>query len=73
MEKGHILGLYIPIRMLTSNVTINVYPIGTRLILDNLEKYEGGPVALQVIGRRFEEKKVLDILEIISQTIGKVE
>ena len=59
--------------MLTSNVTINVYPIGTRLILDNLEKYERGPVALQVIGRRFEEKKVLDILEIISQTIGKVE
>lgn len=40
---------------------------------DDSEKYEGGPVGLQVIGRRFEEEKVLDMLEIIAQVLGKVE
>jgi hypothetical protein len=43
------------------------------LIVDEPEKYEGGPVGLQVIGRRYEEEKVLDILEIIAQSIGSVE
>jgi hypothetical protein len=43
------------------------------LIVDEPEKYEGGPVGLQVIGRRYEEEKVLDILEIIAQTLGSVE
>lgn len=43
------------------------------MTVDDPEKYEGGPVGLQVIGRRFEEEKVLDILEIIAQTIGTVE
>jgi len=48
-------------------------PFGSELTVDDPEKYDGGPVGLQVIGRRFEEEKVLDILEIIAQTIGKVE
>ena len=48
-------------------------PFGSELIVDDPEKYDGGPVGLQVIARRFEEEKVLEILEIISQTIGKVE
>ena len=43
------------------------------LIVDEPEKYEGGPVGLQIIGRRYEEEKVLDILEIIAQTLGSVE
>ena len=42
------------------------------LMIDDPEKYEGGPVGLQVICRRFEEEKVLDILEIIAQIIGEV-
>ena len=41
------------------------------LIVDDPEKYEGGPVGLQVIARRFEEEKLLDILEIIAQIIGE--
>jgi len=41
------------------------------LIVDDPEKYEGGPVGLQVIARRFEEEKLLDILEIIAQIIGQ--
>jgi amidase len=48
-------------------------PLGITLISDDPEKYDGGPVGLQVIGRRFEEEKVLDMLEIIAQTIGKVQ
>jgi Asp-tRNA(Asn)/Glu-tRNA(Gln) amidotransferase A subunit family amidase len=52
---------------------INVCPNRIRLTLDDPEKYEGGPVGLQVIGRRFEEEKILEILEIIAQIIGKAE
>jgi amidase len=40
---------------------------------DDPEKYEGGPVGLQIIGRRFEEEKVLDMVEVIASVIGKVE
>jgi Asp-tRNA(Asn)/Glu-tRNA(Gln) amidotransferase A subunit family amidase len=43
------------------------------LIVDEPEKYEGGPVGLQVIGRRYEEEKVLDILEMIAQSLGGIE
>jgi len=48
-------------------------PLGLTLISDDPDKYDGGPVGLQVIGRRFEEEKVLDMLDVIAQTIGKVE
>ena len=44
-----------------------------KLIIDDPEKYEGGPVGLQVIGRRFEEEKVLEILEVIQRAIGAIE
>jgi amidase len=47
--------------------------IKVALIIDDPEKYEGGPVGLQVVGQRFEEEKVLDILEIIAQIVGKIE
>jgi amidase len=46
---------------------------GRNLTVDEPEKYEGGPVGLQVIGRRYEEEKVLDILEIIAQSLEKIE
>lgn len=38
------------------------------------EFYDGAPVALQCIGRRLEEEKVLEMTEIISQAVrqGKV-
>ena len=43
------------------------------ITLDDPEKYEGGPVGLQIIGRRFEEGNFLDILEIVAETIGTAE
>jgi amidase len=43
------------------------------LTVDDPEKYDGAPVGLQVLGRRFEEEKTLELLEIIAQAIGKVE
>ena len=46
------------------------YGYGYGLIVDDPEKYDGGPVGLQVIGRRFEEEKVLEMLEVIAQTMG---
>lgn len=46
-------------------------PLEFTLISDDAEKYDGGPVGLQVIGRRFEEEKVLDMLEIIAQTLAR--
>jgi len=51
----------------------NVRYIVSVLTIDDPEKYEGGPVGLQIIGRRYEEEKVLDILEVVAQVIGKVE
>lgn len=45
--------------------------LGTQLTVDDPEKYEGGPVGLQVVARRFEEEKLLEMLEIIAQTIGE--
>jgi len=44
-----------------------------KLTVDDPEKYDGGPVGLQVIGRRFEEEKLLDVLEVIQRTLGPVE
>jgi Asp-tRNA(Asn)/Glu-tRNA(Gln) amidotransferase A subunit family amidase len=54
-----------------NNVCFPLWKSG--LIVDEPEKYEGGPVGLQVIGRRFEEEKVLSILEIIAQALGRIE
>jgi Asp-tRNA(Asn)/Glu-tRNA(Gln) amidotransferase A subunit family amidase len=55
------------------SVMMSVLSSYALLILDDPEKYEGGPVGLQVIGRKFEEEKILDILEIIAQTLGEIE
>ena len=38
---------------------INGCSIGTQGTLDDPEKYEVGPVGLQVVGRRFDEEKIL--------------
>jgi Asp-tRNA(Asn)/Glu-tRNA(Gln) amidotransferase A subunit family amidase len=60
--------------ILINDVMINVCePSTDDLTVDEPEKYEGGPAGLQVIGRRYEEEKVLDILEIIAQSLGKIE
>ena len=50
-------------------------PLRSRMVLivDDPEKYNGGPVGFQVVCRRFEEEKVLDLLEVIAQTIKKLE
>jgi Asp-tRNA(Asn)/Glu-tRNA(Gln) amidotransferase A subunit family amidase len=59
--------------MSINDVMTNVFCFLIRLTTDDPGKYAGGPVGLQVIGRRFEEEKVLDILEIIANAIGVVE
>ena len=35
------------------------------------EFYDGAPVSLQCIGRRLEEEKVLEMVEVISGALGK--
>jgi len=51
----------------------NVFSLQLKLTIDDPENYKGGPVGLQLIGRRFEEEKILDMVEIIAQAIGNVE
>lgn len=34
------------------------------------EKYQGAPVSLQLVGRRYEDEKVVEALEFITQQIG---
>ena len=56
-----------PIRNDMKDVT---YIGENELIVDDPKKYDGGSVGLLVIARRFEEEKLLEILETIAQTIG---
>lgn len=35
------------------------------VILDDAEKYDGGPAAIQLLGRRFEEEKLLAIARVV--------
>lgn len=37
---------------------------------DDPDKFDGLPVALQLVGRRFEDEKVLGILDYITRSIG---
>lgn len=38
---------------------------------DDAEIYDGAPVAVQLVGRRFEEEKVLVLAEILGDALGK--
>jgi Asp-tRNA(Asn)/Glu-tRNA(Gln) amidotransferase A subunit family amidase len=40
------------------------------VFVDNPEKFDGLPIALQLVGRKFEDEKVLSILEYITKEIG---
>ena len=39
-------------------------------VTDDPETFAGLPVSLQIIGRRFEDEKVVAVLEYLKQTIG---
>jgi amidase len=39
--------------------------------IDDAEIYDGAPVAVQMVGRRFEEEKVLFLAEILGDALGK--
>ena len=39
-------------------------------MLDDPETFAGLPISLQLVGRRFEDEKVVAILEYIKQEIG---
>jgi len=34
------------------------------------EKYKGAPISLQLVGRRYEDEKVVEALELIKKSIG---
>jgi amidase len=38
---------------------------------DDPELYDGAHVSLQVVGRRFQEEKILTITEILGDALGK--
>lgn len=42
-------------------------------IVDTPEKYKDAPVCLQVMGRRFEEEKVLGLLQTVNRALGRDE
>lgn len=37
---------------------------------DEAEKYRDAPIALQLVGRRYEDEKVIEALELITQVAG---
>jgi hypothetical protein len=39
--------------------------------VDDAELYDGAHVAVQVVGRRFQEEKILAITEILGDSLGK--
>ena len=39
--------------------------------VDEPEKYRNAPIALQLIGRRYEDEKVIQALEFIEERIGR--
>ena len=43
----------------------------TKLFKDDPEIYDGAHVGLQVVGRRFQEEKVLALTEILGDALGK--
>lgn len=47
----------------TEKLPANLY------LLDDASVYDGAPVGLQIIGRRFEEEKVLALAKIISEAL----
>jgi Asp-tRNA(Asn)/Glu-tRNA(Gln) amidotransferase A subunit family amidase len=44
---------------------------GRKLILDDPEVYHGGPVGLQLVGRRLREEDVLEMAEILETALKK--
>ena len=44
---------------------------GVRLTVDDPEVYHGGPVALQLVGRRLREEDVLEMAEILETALKK--
>jgi len=43
----------------------------TLMNLDDPELYDGAHVSVQVVGRRFQEEKVLALTEILGDALGK--
>ncbi len=41
------------------------------IIVDDPELYHGAHVSVQVVGRRFQEEKVLALTEILGDALGK--
>jgi amidase len=41
------------------------------LAIDDAELYDGAHVAVQVVGRRFQEEKILALTEILGDALGK--
>ena len=41
------------------------------MIVDDPDLYDGAHVSVQVVGRRFEEERILTITEILGDALGK--
>jgi amidase len=39
--------------------------------IDDAEVYDGAPVAVQIVGRRFEEEKILVLAEVLDEALGR--
>lgn len=44
---------------------------GSRLVADEPDIYDGAHVAVQLVGRRLQEEKILALAELVSKAIKK--
>lgn len=44
----------------------------TFAFLDDSDVYDGGPVGIQLVGRKFEEEKVLAVAKIVTAALEKM-
>jgi amidase len=51
-------------------VASNIVRILTNILVDDPEAYHGAPVAVQIIGRRLTEQRIMEIAEEVGRLLG---
>ena len=55
-------------RLLSNNIWLTEY-FSITFFSDDPEIYQGAPISLQLVGRRYEDEKVIEALEYITEQI----
>ena len=51
-------------------VALHILRIFTNILVDDPEAYHGAPVAVQIIGRRLTEERIMEIAEEVGRVLG---